>query len=89
MRLSDVPGLTQLTLALALIVSFLPMAGAQESSMQAIERRVSELLGQMTLEEKVGQLNLVSHGPPLRWEDISEGRLRADWAGRGRHRRHY
>ena len=35
------------------------------------------LLGQMTLEEKVGQLNLVSHGPPLRWEDISEGKAGA------------
>ena len=31
----------------------------------------------MTLEEKVGQLNLVSHGPPLRWEDISEGKAGA------------
>ena len=28
----------------------------------------------MTLEEKVGQLNLISHGPPLRWEDIQEGK---------------
>jgi beta-glucosidase len=48
-------------------------AGAQES----IERRVNDLLSQMTLEEKVGQLNLVSHGPPLRWEDISEGKTGA------------
>jgi beta-glucosidase len=31
----------------------------------------------MTLEEKIGQLNLVSHGPPLRWEDISEGKAGA------------
>ena len=73
MRLSDVPGLTQLTLALAMTATFLPTAGAQE----AIERRVNELLAQMTLEEKVGQLNLVSHGPPLRWEDISEGKAGA------------
>jgi beta-glucosidase len=72
-RLSDVPGLTQLTLALAMTATFLPTAGAQE----AIERRVNELLAQMTLEEKVGQLNLVSHGPPLRWEDISEGKAGA------------
>lgn len=77
MRLSDVPGLTQLTLALALTASCLPTAGAQESREQAVERRVNELLGQMTLEEKVGQLNLVSHGPPLRWEDISEGKAGA------------
>ena len=73
MRLSDVPGLTQLTLALAMTATFLPTAGAQE----AIERRVNELLAQMTLEEKVGQLNLISHGPPLRWEDISEGKAGA------------
>src|SRR5919107_2774519 len=61
-------------LALALTASALPAARAQEANAQAIERRVNELLGQMTLEEKVGQLNLVSHGPPLRWEDISEGK---------------
>jgi beta-glucosidase len=42
-----------------------------------VERRVNELLGQMTLEEKIGQLNLISHGPPLRWEDISEGKAGA------------
>ncbi|GEO12646.1 beta-glucosidase [Microvirga aerophila] len=42
-----------------------------------MERRVNELLGQMTLEEKIGQLNLISHGPPLRWEDISEGKAGA------------
>ncbi|WP_445501023.1 beta-glucosidase BglX [Microvirga sp. G4-2] len=47
------------------------------TAQEAIERRVNELLGQMTLEEKVGQLNLVSHGPPLRWEDISEGKAGA------------
>jgi beta-glucosidase len=64
-------------LALALTASFLPTAGAQESREQAVERRVNELLGQMTLEEKVGQLNLISHGPPLRWEDISEGKAGA------------
>ena len=77
MRLSDVPGLTQLTLALAMMATFLPTAGAQETAEQAIERRVNDLLAQMTLEEKVGQLNLVSHGPPLRWEDISEGKAGA------------
>ena len=31
---------------------------------------------QMTLEEKVGQLNLMSHGPPLRWDDIARGQDR-------------
>lgn len=77
MRLSDVPGLTRLTLLLSLAALALPAAAAQETGGQAVERRVNELLGQMTLEEKIGQLNLVSHGPPLRWEDISEGKAGA------------
>jgi beta-glucosidase len=41
------------------------------------ERRIDALLSQMTLDEKVGQLNLVSHGPPLRWDDIREGKAGA------------
>ena len=70
MRLSYVLGLLS-----ALAVSGLSLKGA--SAQDAIEGRVNELLRQMTLEEKVGQLNLVSHGPPLRWEDISEGKAGA------------
>nr|WP_245443907.1 beta-glucosidase BglX [Microvirga sp. KLBC 81] len=70
MRLSYV-----LRLLSALAVSSLSLKGV--TAQEAIERRVNELLGQMTLEEKVGQLNLVSHGPPLRWEDISEGKAGA------------
>lgn len=70
MRLSHVLGLLS-----ALAVSSLSLKGAM--AQEAIERRVNELLGQMTLEEKVGQLNLVSHGPPLRWDDISEGKAGA------------
>jgi beta-glucosidase len=31
----------------------------------------------MTLEEKLGQLNLISHGPPLKWNEIAEGRIGA------------
>jgi len=69
-RLSYVLGLLS-----ALAVSSLPLEGA--SAQDAVERRVDELLGRMTLEEKIGQLNLVSHGPPLRWEDISEGKAGA------------
>jgi len=76
-RLSDVQGLAKLALAVVLTTSLVPQARAQETAEQSIERRVNELLGQMTLEEKVGQLNLVSHGPPLRWEDISEGKAGA------------
>ncbi|PVE26041.1 beta-glucosidase BglX [Microvirga sp. KLBC 81] len=64
-----------LRLLSALAVSSLSLKGV--TAQEAIERRVNELLGQMTLEEKVGQLNLVSHGPPLRWEDISEGKAGA------------
>nr|WP_052954770.1 beta-glucosidase BglX [Microvirga vignae] len=70
MRLSYVLGLLS-----AVAVSSLPLNGV--TAQEAVERRVNELLGQMTLEEKVGQLNLVSHGPPLRWEDISEGKAGA------------
>ncbi|WP_052003504.1 glycoside hydrolase family 3 N-terminal domain-containing protein [Microvirga sp. BSC39] len=77
MRLSDVQGLAKLALAVVLTASLVPQARAQETAEQSIERRVNELLGQMTLEEKVGQLNLFSHGPPLRWEDISEGKAGA------------
>ncbi|WP_243370310.1 glycoside hydrolase family 3 N-terminal domain-containing protein [Microvirga solisilvae] len=69
MRLSYVLGL------LSALAVALPLSGAK--AQEAIERRVNELLGQMTLEEKVGQLNLVSHGPPLRWEDLSEGKVGA------------
>ncbi len=77
MRLSDVHGLAPLALAVILAATFVSQAGAQQTPDQSIERRVNELLGQMTLEEKVGQLNLISHGPPLRWEDISEGKAGA------------
>jgi beta-glucosidase len=32
---------------------------------QTIDDRITELLGQMTLPEKIGQLNLLSHGEPI------------------------
>ncbi len=70
MRLSYVLGLLSAVAAAGLTLNGV-------TAQEAIERRVNELLGQMTLEEKVGQLNLVSHGPPLRWEDISEGKAGA------------
>ena len=41
------------------------------------EERIDALLAKMTLEEKIGQLNLISHGPQLRWDDIAEGRIGA------------
>src|SRR5919107_1746713 len=68
-QLSCVPGLARFGVIVALLLTS-PALQAQEG----IERRVNDLLAQMTLEEKIGQLNLVSHGPPLHWEDISEGK---------------
>lgn len=70
MRLSCVLSLV----SAAVFPSLIPTCAAAQDD---IERRVNALLQQMTLEEKVGQLNLVSHGPPLRWEDISEGKAGA------------
>jgi beta-glucosidase len=72
-RFSRLSGLTKLGLAWGLFLGAATAAGAQD----AVERRVNELLARMTLEEKIGQLNLISHGPPLRWEDISEGKAGA------------
>ena len=51
--------------ALAVVAAGLPARADSD-----VEARVTRILSQMTLEEKVGQLNLISHGPPLRWEDI-------------------
>ena len=68
-QLSCVPGLARFS-----VVASLLLTSWAVQAQEGIERRVNDLLAQMTLEEKVGQLNLVSHGPPLRWEDISEGK---------------
>ena len=73
MRLSCLSRLTRFPLAFGLFLGIPAAAGAQDD----IERRVEDLLGRMTLEEKLGQLNLISHGPPLRWEDIAEGKAGA------------
>ena len=42
-----------------------------------VERQVEDLLARMTLEEKVGQLNLVSAGPEYRPEMVTSGRVGA------------
>lgn len=42
-----------------------------------VEARVEDLLRRMTLEEKIGQLNLISHGESLNWDDLSTGRVGA------------
>jgi beta-glucosidase len=62
----------RLLAACLLVVGALP-AGAQDET----GRRVDALIAAMTLEEKLGQLTLVSQGPPLRWDDIAEGRAGA------------
>jgi len=72
-RLSCGSGLTRTGFVLAFLGVSLTGAGAQDDT----ERRVNDLLARMTLEEKIGQLNLISHGPPLRWEEIAEGRAGA------------
>jgi beta-glucosidase len=46
--------------ALALSLAFIPWAGAQGLVVAATERKIDALLAQMTLEEKVGQLNQYS-----------------------------
>jgi beta-glucosidase len=42
-----------------------------------VEQRVEDLLARMTLEEKIGQLNLVSAGPEYRPEMVTSGRVGA------------
>ena len=46
--------------ALALSLTFIPGAGAQGLVNPATEKKIDALLAQMTLEEKVGQLNQYS-----------------------------
>jgi beta-glucosidase len=60
-------------LAVALLLAFATVAPAATSP--AIERKVEDLLGRMTLEEKIGQLNLRSLGPLFPWEQLGEGRI--------------
>jgi beta-glucosidase len=64
-----------LRLSAAILSIAAPHFAAQAQS--SVERRVEELLGRMTLDEKLGQLNLISHGPPLKWEQIAQGRIGA------------
>ena len=72
-------------LALALLVLLVfagapPGGRANPSSADPDERvaeRVEALLGQMTLDEKVGQLTLMSHGPGFDIEAVRRGRVGA------------
>lgn len=64
-----------------LLVVVLALAGAQLSPARAttgFERQIEQLLGRMTLDEKIGQLNLVSHGPKFPGLDfLRQGRAGA------------
>jgi beta-glucosidase len=65
----------------ALLLVALTLAGPLLSPSKAatgFERRIDQLLARMTLEEKIGQLNLVSHGPKFPGMDyIRQGRAGA------------
>ncbi|MGO4707029.1 glycoside hydrolase family 3 N-terminal domain-containing protein [Microvirga sp. 2MCAF38] len=65
--------LTRLSPALPILLGLASVAHAQDN----VEHRINELLSRMTLEEKVGQLNLISHGPPLDWNNIANGKIGA------------
>ena len=67
------PNRRLLALVAVFVLSSVISGRAQDDS----EARINELLSRMTLEEKVGQLNLISHGPPLRWQEIAEGKIGA------------
>ena len=61
--------------ALALSVALIPGAGAQGLVVPATEKKIDALLAQMTLEEKVGQLNQYSQ-PVRRHRPAAERRAR-------------
>src|SRR6185369_6031140 len=72
----------ELTLAAALAVGNL--YGQPSSSDAAMNRHVSELLAKMTLEEKIGQLNLLSIGFDVTGPTVSqdvEDKIRRGWVG--------
>ena len=55
----------------------IPRAWKTGEEAAAIERRIDALLAQMTLEEKVGQLNLWGRGDEFRLEWVEQGRTGA------------
>src|SRR5262249_31343576 len=79
---------TRTLILLSLFLFFSPLAHAAPSLQSqpgrakpdaAIEARIDALLGQMTLEEKVGQLNFPSYAFPSeqQLEDVKAGRIGA------------
>jgi beta-glucosidase len=71
------PKLRPALAALLIVVMALAPIAAPALAPDEIERRIEDLLGRMTLAEKVGQLNLVSNGPLYRPDEVREGRVGA------------
>ena len=63
--------------ALPIAVAALAPGAVAALAPDEIERKVEDLLGRMTLAEKVGQLNLVSNGPLYRPDQVPAGRVGA------------
>lgn len=61
----------------ALLALLLAPAAATARPGEEVERRVEALLARMTLDEKIGQLNLVSNGPLYRPDQVRAGRVGA------------
>ena len=65
----------------AVLLVLITLIGAPRTELarasEDVERRVEALLAQMTLEEKIGQLNLMSHGPGFDIEAVRQGRVGA------------
>jgi beta-glucosidase len=62
------------------MTSWLPLAAAADTAREAaIAGRAAALIAGMTLDEKIGQLNLVSHGDPVEDQlaSVREGRIGA------------
>ena len=67
-------------LALSLVIGWASAPSAQAPlslASPAIERRVDELLGRMTLDEKVGQLNFAPNGPSFDMAEVRAGHVGA------------
>ena len=61
----------------ALVLALTIFTGAGAAARDSVEARIDALLASMTLEEKVGQLNLNSHGSTLTWDQLPTGRIGA------------
>ena len=66
-----------LTCLVALLTFVAPLASVPRAAANDIERRIEDLLGRMTLEEKIGQLHLVSNDVDFPREQVPAGRIGA------------